>query len=170
MSNYSKNVAKIKVTGGNPEMRSIVKKATRWMLGYLVGSRIADTMEINISLIDNLKKNEGSFGDCIYTEDNVRPREFEIRIDTKQTPYSRLLTLAHEMIHVKQYVKNEMYEYNNSSLYGAIRFKNKIYWHDTIRYRNLPWEKEAFAKQRMLLIEWAKDTDSLAHIKQRKDY
>ena len=170
MPDYSKNSAKIKVAGGNPQMRSIIKKATRWMLGYLVGSRIVDSLEINISLIDNLKKNEGAFGDCVYTGDNVRPREFDIRIDANQTPYSRLLTLSHELIHVKQYVKNEMFEYSNASLYGAVRYKNKIYWYDNIKYRKLPWEKEAFAKQRSVLMEWADANDGYAHIKQRKDY
>jgi hypothetical protein len=55
-----------------------------------------------------------------------------------------LLTLAHEMVHVKQYAKGQVK--NNSQ--GKVRF----WMGKSVRkdYYEQPWELEAFSKERIL--------------------
>lgn len=167
----SEYTAKVSIRGGTHEVRTIMRSATKWWLEYLCGKRLASNLTVTIELIDYLRRDQGVLGDCCgFEDDNNRPREFWIRIDTKQTPYTRMLALAHELIHVKQYAKNEMFDYQNRALYGATRFKNEVYWAQQMSYRELPWEKEAYAKEKKVMNAWVRATDNHEYVKQRKDY
>ena len=52
-----------------------------------------------------------------------------------------LTTIFHEMVHVKQYVRKELF--SECNFYGS---------HD--EYLNLPWEVEAYKVQEELLEQW----------------
>jgi hypothetical protein len=160
----------IRVSGYRPKTRNAIRSAAIWGLEYLVGTRLASNIEIKIEMIDDLKKNEGCLGDCIWDDDNVRPRAFLIRIDSSQTPYTRMVTLFHELIHVKQYATNELFDYQRN-LHGAARFRGKIIWPeaDRIPYKKLPWEKEANAKEKVVLKAWLDATHNYHLVKQRKE-
>ena len=56
------------------------------------------------------------------------------------------LTLAHEMVHVKQLAKGVLKNKNNGSHIWA----GKTYGKKTA-YLNMPWEIEAFSKQELIL-------------------
>ena len=60
-----------------------------------------------------------------------------------------LSTLAHEMVHVRQFARGEL----NSSL---SRWKSNKYC-DNIEYWDQPWEKEARRLQNQLVYEYEKD-------------
>jgi hypothetical protein len=53
-------------------------------------------------------------------------------------------TLAHEMVHVKQFVKGQVKTYNGATFWRGRRVK------DTVDYLDRPWEREAFMKQELL--------------------
>ena len=63
-----------------------------------------------------------------------------VLIDAKLSSAKQLLVLAHEMVHVKQYVKNELMIPDDK----RVIWKGKEYYlsHDYNRF--LPWEKEAY--------------------------
>ena len=96
------------------------------------------------------------------------PRNFKIVIDPyriekddwgRELNYSEwvckiLRTLAHEMVHVKQWAKGEMYEYVKS---GLIRFHKTKFDADNINYWDYPWEIEAFGKQLGLFVRFCED-------------
>lgn len=159
----------IYVNGGTPEMRSIVRRAAKWMLEELVGSRLAENLTVRLYLIKNLKKKIGQTGDCIWENENVKPREFTVRIDSQRTPWTRIRTLAHELIHVKQWATDEMYDYMGSQHYGKVRFRKRIYSHK-MAYRKQPWEVQAYAGEGPLMLKWASETDNRHNIKMRKDF
>ena len=72
-----------------------------------------------------------------------RKREFIIEVDKKQKIVQFVTTIVHEMIHVKQWVRNEM----DDGCSGQIaRWKSKAIPADT-NYFDLPWEKEAYRLQ-----------------------
>ena len=72
-------------------------------------------------------------GDCIKI--GLNPDEF------KADPS----ILAHEMIHAKQYLKNELQDFKNFT-----RFRGKMYRDTDIYDTSQPWEKEAYANQKRL--------------------
>lgn len=54
------------------------------------------------------------------------------------------ITLAHEMVHVKQLAKGVLRTENGIKYWRGRRYSNRA------KYMNLPWELEAFAKQEIL--------------------
>lgn len=65
-----------------------------------------------------------------------RPRTFTIEIDRRQTEEEILKTLAHEMVHVRQYCKGEL---NEEMTY----WKGQRVFTEEMKYDNYPWEIEA---------------------------
>lgn len=65
---------------------------------------------LNISIITsrNLFKKYGVCGDCMW-EDG---RDFTIRLDNSINIDELITTILHEMVHVKQYVRNEYFNYD----------------------------------------------------------
>lgn len=70
-----------------------------------------------------------------YNERNL-PRDFVIEIDRKQTEDEMLVTIAHEMVHVKQYAYRELNDQQN--LWMGEKIDS-----DKIPYDKQPWEIEA---------------------------
>ena len=54
------------------------------------------------------------------------------------------ITLAHEMVHVKQLAKGTLKQVNGVNYWNGKRYRKNH------RYLNLPWEIEAFSKQELL--------------------
>jgi len=89
---------------------------------------------INIEL-KNLK---GYDGTCL----DLGNRDYVIELDKKLSLGDNFLTtIFHEMVHVKQYVRKELYSECN-------------FYKTREEYINLPWEVEAYAKQEEMLEQW----------------
>ena len=65
-----------------------------------------------------------------------QPRSFEIEIRASDSLEEKLLTLAHEMVHVRQYCRGQLNEQGN-------RWYGRKFDSDEIPYNELPWEIEA---------------------------
>ena len=75
------------------------------------------------------------FNDCFEYDE----RDYVINIDKKQDRDDFITAIFHELVHVKQYLKNEMDNYS---------FKT------TTDYYMLPQEQEAYSVQEELLKLW----------------
>jgi len=113
--------------------------------------RLKDKLEINVEFITGLMKREYIYGDCIWEDEDYRPKEFTIRIDAGLDLRNTLTTLAHEMVHVKQYARDEMKQLWASP---KIRFDGRYYDIKT-DYWDRPWEIEAHGREIGLFIRWA---------------
>lgn len=90
--------------------------------------------EINF-IIKKLKVYEGT---CLDTDSRV----FQIEVDKKLGVSDDFITtIFHEMVHVKQYIRKE--------LFSEINF-----YKTRDEYLKLPWEVEAYKLQEELLIKW----------------
>ena len=67
-----------------------------------------------------------------------------------------MINLAHEMVHVKQWAKDEMYEYMNIA--GLVRFKGEKVHMAITDYWDYPWEIEAYGRQLGLFIRFCENT------------
>ena len=107
----------------------------------LLGKRMAKNILVEIKLTKDLKQKEQAYGYCHITDDNLnRPREFMIELDTSMKhPFDQILTwLAHEMVHLKQFVRGELFDYET----GNVQWKSRTF--GRIHYTDQPWEKEAY--------------------------
>ena len=75
------------------------------------------------------------FNDCFEYDE----RDYVINIDKKQDRDDFITAIFHELVHVKQYLKNEMDNYT---------------FRTTTDYYMLPQEQEAYSLQEELLKQW----------------
>ena len=121
----------IQVNGGNKFQRAIAEKVVGFCIKELLPR--FRTLEIVV----NIKKIKGdAVGYCMMEDTN---REFEIEVDRELSLKDFITTLTHEMVHVKQYARNEMDD-------QGMRWKKAKVKKGT-NYYDLPWEKEAYKMQ-----------------------
>ena len=113
------------------------------------------TLEIHINLNPHYEKKTTDSGDCIWEDTNRYPREFTINLDSHDDDWM-VQTLAHEMVHVKQWARGEMmdcYDCDDGSP-TKTKWKSKYVNIKTIEYEDWPWEKEALRIEKRLYDEW----------------
>jgi len=103
-----------------------------------------------------------AYGYCLADDDESRvdrPRAFELEIE-KNMPLRRVLeTICHEMVHVKQYARGELYEGSRIPKHrwqGKWLDKDPDYW-------DQPWEIEAHGREAGLFIRWCEANDLAKH-------
>ena len=126
----------VAVEGGNKTQREICEKVVHYMIGKLMPRM--RTLDIEVQL-KNLTGDAVGF--CMMEENN---RMFTIEADRKLGIKELVTTICHEMIHVKQYAKKEMDDWNGV---GLARWKTKTFNAENTNYYKLPWEKEAYRLQ-----------------------
>ena len=142
------------VKGSNKAVRKMVEMASWYYAERLMGKRLMGSLDLTINLKKNLLSKEGNEGSAIWDDDGVRPREFTIELDSTVKIRNLLITLAHEMVHIKQWAKGEMYEYVKSPM---VRFHKTKFELDDTNYWEYPWEIEAFGRQLGLFIMFCED-------------
>ena len=138
----------ITVLGGKSNQQKYVKSISEFCIETLM-PRIA-SLDITI----NLCTPKGAMGYCLELDDN---RTFEIELD-RTLPHRKLLeTVAHEIVHVKQYARRELHPVHDTWCGKTYNPKKVSYW-------DLPWEIEAHGREVGLFIRWA-EAQNLAHLK-----
>lgn len=149
----------IKINGKSDYIsRKEVVHATKWMIEHLLGSRLARNLHIDI----NIKRLKNLRGDCIWIGNNHKPRRFKINISSRLRFETFLTTLAHELVHVKQYVKGELKDYIRYP--GLCKWNGKqIYYgeHDYYTHPTFPWEIEAYGHQSSIYCKYLIDNDKV---------
>ena len=153
----------VEAKGSNKGVRTLVEVAAKWYAEKLMGKRLTNGLGINIKIDRNLLKKDNMEGSAIYDDDTRRPKNFTIELDSTCSIRNILITLAHEMVHVKQWAKDEMYEYYNTP--KMVRFKGKKFNMDDVDYWDYPWEIEAYGRQLGLFVRFCEDVG----IADRKD-
>lgn len=118
----------IEVIGGNKFQKTVAEKVVTQMIKALMPRM--RTLEITV----RIRKIDGdAIGYCMMEDTN---REFEIEVSNKLSLKDFVTALCHEMVHVKQYARNEMTE-------TSMQWKKSTVAEGT-NYWDLPWEKEAY--------------------------
>ena len=123
--------------GGNKKQRELVNDVAYWCVNKLMPRMKKLDIEIQIN---NLKDN--AVGYCMMQDDN---RTYEIEVDKKLDIEEMIVTVCHEIVHVKQYARNEL----------GINDKN-----DGQNYFDLPYEKEAYELQEILLKQYQEESNA----------
>lgn len=143
----------INVTGGSKSQQKYVYSIVEFCI-----QKLMPRMDLNIDV--KLKKlDDNAYGYCLATcedgERNDRPRTFEIEVERNMRLRKVLETVAHEMVHVKQYARGELYE---STAQGKHRWQGEWLNKDP-DYWDQPWEIEAHGRECGLFVRWAESQD-----------
>jgi hypothetical protein len=148
----------LEISGSTERKRQLVAEAAYFFKDKLMPRM--KTLEIDIHLCPHYEKKTTSSGDCIWEDTNRYSREFTINLDSSNDDWM-VRTLAHEMVHVKQWARGEMqdiYDDDDGSP-KRTRWKSKFINIKNIPYEQWPWEKEALRVEKRLYNEW------LEHVK-----
>lgn len=132
---------KVHITGKaenltNKEIRS----AVFFYLKRLLGDNMAKKMTVDIIVDKDLLRTFDMYANISPLEADPRPKHFEVEIDAKLSKKQFLVSLAHEMIHLKQFAKNQMKDLEKPQM---TRWMGKYYKEENINYWARPWEIEA---------------------------
>lgn len=133
----------IEVIGGKEYQRKRVQSIAEFCVKTLMPRM--RTLEVTIKL----KTPKGAMGYCLEGDTN---RDFELEIDKTQPLRKLLETVAHEMVHVKQFARRELHP-TKDDWYG------KTYDPKKVNYWDLPWEIEAHGRECGLFVRWCEDND-----------
>jgi len=151
---YAKNKAKINIRGGNHSKRKIVKQATRWMLGYTLGTRLANNITIKIHIVESFK-DSNFYGTVVWEDDNHKPRKYDMELCNYLKDSILYKVLAHEIVHIRQYATGDLKDLATHADY--CKWKNELVQSEgrgSGSYFDLPWEIEAREQQNVILSEW----------------
>lgn len=122
--------------------RRVAKDAVTFVLNKHC-PRMVDRMQVEICMTDLNK--EKIWADVDYKSLDPQFREFLIRVHNRMTPHQFIRTLMHELVHVKQYAKNEMKYYERDV--ENIKWKVKKININKTDYWDFPWEVEAHGRE-----------------------
>ena len=145
------------VKGGSERQRELAMSMAEFCVKKLMPRM--KSLEVNIVLKDFGKDSTYGYALPADEADTSRPRQFDVEINKKVKLRRMLETVAHEMVHVKQFARGELYESVNL---GMHRWKGK--WLSNSQqcvkdYWDHPWEIEAHGRETGLFIRWAEAND-----------
>jgi hypothetical protein len=140
----------IRTTGGTRTAQKLIKDIAHFCADNLLSTRLSNTLLLKIEISD---LGIGDIdGDCDYEEwDDYRPKEFTIRVNKNLRIYKQLRTIAHEMVHVKQYATGEMRYMWRPARHTKF---NGLLYPESLNYWECPWEIEAFGREVGLYSRW----------------
>ena len=116
-------------------IRASQRKAMNYFANELFTPQMIPNLHIRISY-----RNTGTDYGWVVAEDynmSGDPRHFVITVHKDDDVKTQIRTMAHEMVHVRQFVRKELDE-------DLTRWKSRRVNTDVVPYRELPWEIEAF--------------------------
>ena len=124
--------------------RKVVKLASLFYANKLMTPRMVDSIELVINVHNDYHKRTGYLGDVMPVDDEItnRPKKFEINLDWPKRFKRMLISLGHEMVHVKQYVDGRL-EHGSSGIWLGTMCEDK--------YEDLPWEIEAYELEQKMI-------------------
>jgi hypothetical protein len=124
------------------KINSNIKSAIQYFADELISKQLQRYISIQIKLVGN----SDNYGEVEITDYNSRnqPRDFTLYIDKTLSEEEKIRTIAHELVHVRQYLYNELNEQM------TIWRGQKVSEDDYENYHDRPWEQDAYNMEKIL--------------------
>ena len=125
----------------NKKLSNLIRSATRFYIESIIPKQFIPHLKIEIECLDI--ENDG-------TVEKIGTNNYLIELCNNISFEHMLVTLAHEVVHIKQYILKEL---KTHYIYGkpVDVWKGKRY--RNLKYLDQPWEKEALQKE-VELYQW----------------
>ena len=144
----------VKIKGKNEKIsRKELLIATKYFARSLMTERLCKNLTINLTC----DINHYCDGSSVWVDSNHKPREFDIVINARKGKRTQLITLAHEMVHVKQHATSEL---KSMLMRREERWQGRYIKVDEMHYFEKPWEIEAYGRELglyQMYMQWKKD-------------
>lgn len=144
----------VNVFGAGKQRSADLEEAAQFFANLLMDPRMVRNLEIDVEVEPGLDV----MGECINEDDTKNSRYFTIRLNRNHSD-DIIKTLAHEMVHVKQYAKNELGKQLRVSR-GGLKITTQWQGNDwnpkrkEDAYFDAPWEIEAYGREVGLYAKW----------------
>ena len=150
-----------------------LKEAVRFFADKLIPKVTQSRLNLSIIFDTDNKKLGKDRGQTIWDHyGNGDKNKFTIRVNPTLNRVNLLMTIAHEMVHVKQWATGELYDYKANT---KARWHGEILETEDIDYWVQPWEIEAWGRETGLYLyykdhhtEKTKAAKALARAKAKK--
>ena len=130
--------------GGRKKEREIAEKTVAWCIKRLMPRMKTLDIIVEFKALD-------AYGYCMQETG----RNYVLSINRNLPLLELVSTICHEMIHVKQYARNELRQVKGKTMWKTRNCSN-------VEYFDAPWEKEAFKRETGLAFECMLTLDVLA--------
>lgn len=132
----------------NKGIKAQIQRASSFFIQKLMPRK--RNLLIGIFLQPKLMAEENVYGTCYHYDLYDKDVEYTICLDSTQDLNTTLGTLAHELVHVRQFSRRELSMLNDQ--YCA-KWKGQKYADDT-EYEDMPWEVEANKLEHQLCSDY----------------
>jgi hypothetical protein len=128
------------------DFKPYVMRAVQYFGDYLIPNKnLSKHLNVKVKFTNKIK--DIGYAEIDGYNSQNKPRDFIVTIHSNVGARVILETLAHEMVHVKQFVYGE----TNETLSKWLDFKIDS---DKVDYWDLPWEIEAYGREAGLLTKF----------------
>lgn len=147
---------RIYVRGDTPLSKEEIKDAVGFFAKRLMKDNLLKKIYISISF----KKLKTHKAECWYKDTkNIKPNAFNIVVDNTGGKTTQIKSIAHEMVHVKQFAKGELYYYTLPQNNDKVKWMGKPHKarDEGDEYWEQPWEIEAYGREVGLFFLYQKE-------------
>jgi hypothetical protein len=166
----------LRITGKklNKEEKEILKECAKFTLDKFVTKSKQKRISVIVEIGE--EKLNGWSGQCEYLGRENNIRKFRVYISSKKVNKNAkdvikkmrdpLLTIIHELVHVKQYVNCQLFDYKD----GKTKFEGKVYENckQYEKYWDMPWEIEAYGRTEGVWDQFVTTQRKLRKLRKKK--
>ena len=134
--------------------KQLIQEAARWYCRKLLTPNLYRKLKLNIH-IKRLDKN--LFGEIHYKDPRRCNYSYDIDLNKEIGEKALLCTLAHELVHTKQYASGEYVSHKRKSRNHMVRWKGELIDSNSTDYWDHPWEIEAAGMETGLYYRFIND-------------
>jgi hypothetical protein len=131
----------------------LIKDLIEYVCNKFLNKRQINSIKIEVEL-HNYEKIDGMNAQMYIDDVSYKnyPKSYVFELATKIPLFRLLISVAHECVHLKQYVLKEMKDKND----GIVEFLGKDYKLNSMEYHDYPWEIEAHGREIFLVLHYLK--------------
>jgi hypothetical protein len=147
----------INVDGASNKLENYTINAVEFVMSKFFNLDELEYISVEVNFTDDCDDEGGCAGD-------IDDGDFLIEVKKDLPMREKMITLMHELVHMKQHISLEMkYDISNDET----TWQDKKFLNCYIDYWDRPWEIEAHGRQLGLFIRWVEDMGEGHHKKWR---
>jgi len=139
------------------EKLDLIKSLGDFILNKFFTKPKQNKLNIIVTFKKGLFDKTNQYANCVWEDEHYRPFDFTIQIDPDQKIQLLLNSLAHELVHVKQWAKGEFYQLQRER--SVYKFNGQRWDTSKVDYWDTPWEIEAHGRAIGLVVMWARKNE-----------
>ena len=141
--------------------RRLIEYAARWYGRHLFDSKTYKKIKLSIHI---KRMTPDLLGECVYKNPKKCKYKYDIFLNRELGERRILTTLAHEMVHARQYASYQYIAYKRETMLHLVKYDGIQYDLNYIDYWDCPWEIDAAGRELGLYIRFINDMVSKGKI------